>query len=196
MEISNISSNQKFKGFKCFVNFVEDLSDRERCFVNYLNDCTQRQTEVINGKKEVELTDKYIPAEELKNYNIINVYGDIYRDANNKNEIFLKLRILPTPEAREIIKRNALDEQAKAEIEKSPFVTEFVSQPIAVRSKNAYADIIRNLEEKSAFFKKYISGIAKWRTSTKNLLKPSDKPKYQWDKNLLESMIYSNRTEY
>ncbi len=189
MLISNISFINNFKGFKDFV-YDTDLSDNEKCFVDYLRDSTLSETNNINGKKEIEETDKFIPAAELKNYDIIDVYGDIYRDKKYKNEVFLKLRIKPTPNGIEIIKRGAFDEKAKAEIVQNPLITEFVSQPIPVRSKSAYSDIVKHLNEKLAFFKNYISGTSNWKTSTKGLLKPSDKPKYQWDKDLIVSMIY------
>ena len=194
MLISHKIVNNNFRGFKDFV-YNTDLSVNEQCFVDYLKDSTQQYINRINGKKNFEETDKFTSVEELKNYDIIDVYGDIYRDKKNKNEVFLKLRILPTPVARDIIKRNSLDEQTKTMINKNPLITEFVSQPIAIRSKSAYSDIIKHLEEKLAFFKKYISGTAKWRTTTKDLLKSSDKPKYQWDKNLIASMIYVKNSE-
>ena len=188
MQISNNFTNN-FKGFKEFVCDAEDLTDREKCFVDYLKDHTEEQINKINGKKDFEFTDKYIPAVELKNYDIIDVYGDIYRDKANKNEIFLKLRIKPTPDSIEIIKAGA-DENAKAELNRNPLITETISPPIAVRSKNAYNTIIKFTEEKLEFFKRYISGAAKWKTTTKDLLKTSNKPKFGWDKDLLTSIIY------
>ncbi len=194
MNISNNFINiNNFRGFKDFVDEAEDLSNNEKCFVDYLKDMTEQQINKINGKKEFESTDKFIPAEELNDYDVIDVYGDIYRDAKNKNEVFLKIRIKPTPDGIEIIKNGAFDEKAKAMINTNPLITEFVSQPIAVRAKSAYTDITRNLEEKLAFFKKYISGTAKWRTTTKDLLKSSNKPKFGWDKDLIEGMIYMSK---
>ena len=103
---------------------------------------------------------------------------------SNKNEVFLRLRIKPTPDSIEIIKNGAFDEQAKAELNKNSLITEFVSQPMAIRSKSTFSHVIRNIEEKLAFFKRYLSGTVKWKTSTKDLLKSSDKPKFGWDRDL------------
>ena len=185
MDINNRISFS-FNGFKGFV-YDTDYDYNESNFIGCLQDDVVEILKVKNGEKSLDTTDKYIPLEEIDDYDLIDIYGDVYRDKNYKNEVFLKLRIKPTPAGIERIKNNTSDKTAKEELEKNSLITEFVSQPIAVRSKDAYAQLIRNIEDKYAFFKRYILGTAQWKSSTKDLLKSSDKPKFGWDRNLIEN---------
>jgi hypothetical protein len=177
MDINNRISFS-FNGFKGFV-YDTDYDYNESNFIGCLQDDVVEILKVKNGEKSLDTTDKYIPLEEIDDYDLIDIYGDVYRDKNYKNEVFLKLRIKPTPAGIERIKNNTSDKKAKEELEKNSLITEFVSQPIAVRSKDAYAQLIRNIEDKYAFFKRYILGTAQW--------KSSDKPKFGWDRNLIEN---------
>ncbi len=185
MIINNTFQNTNFRGFKDFVEETE-LSSNETKFTALLRERVKDITDAKNGTEPLYETDRYIPPEEIQKYDLIDVYGDIYRDTNNKNEVFLKLRIKPTPAAIDIIKQHASDEKAKEELTSNPLITEFVSQPMAIRSRSTHASIFKNLEDKIAFFKRYILGTATWKTSTKDLLKSSDKPKFGWDRDLID----------
>ncbi len=150
MDINNRISFS-FNGFKGFV-YDTDYDYNESNFIGCLQDDVVEILKVKNGEKSLDTTDKYIPLEEIDDYDLIDIYGDVYRDKNYKNEVFLKLRIKPTPAGIERIKNNTSDKKAKEELEKNSLITEFVSQPIAVRSKDAYAQLIRNIQDKYAFF--------------------------------------------
>ncbi len=188
MIINNNFQNIGFNGFKDFFNIYNDeISYEENKFIDNLKDWATTLLDSKNGKKELPDTNVYLPPDEIYDYDVIDIYGDIYRDTNNKNEVFLKLRIKPTPAAIERIKKNTFDKNAKEELISNPLATEFVSQPLAIRSRSTVAQLKKILEEKLLFFRRFAAGNAQWKTSTKDLLKSSDKPKFGWDRDLIDS---------